>query len=113
MFGNRRITADICVGINKVKINRINSTICLGVESDDKLNWKSVSIRYKLTKLCAIMYKGSSLLNKHGMHILYYSLFMLYILNCAEVWGNTYATNIHCLVLLEKRVKINLWCQKT
>ena len=23
---------------------------------------------------------------------------------CAEVWGNTYATNIHCLVLLQKRV---------
>ena len=28
---------------------------------------------------------------------------------CAEVWGNTYATNIHCLVLLQKRV-IRLMC---
>jgi len=28
---------------------------------------------------------------------------------CAEVWGNTYATNIHCLGLLQKRV-IRLIC---
>ena len=55
------------------------------------------------------MYRASSLINKHGMHILYYSFFMLYIMYCAEVWGNTCATNIHCLVLLEKRV-IRLIC---
>ena len=55
------------------------------------------------------MYRASSLINKHGMHILYYSVFMPYIMYCAEVWGNTYATNIHCLVLLQKRV-IRLIC---
>ena len=55
------------------------------------------------------MYRASSLINKHGMHILYYSLFMPDIMYCAEVWGNTYATNIHCLVLLQKRV-IRLIC---
>ena len=32
-----------------------------------------------------IMYRASSLINKHGMHILYYSLFMPYIMYCAEV----------------------------
>ena len=55
------------------------------------------------------MYRASSLINKHGMHILYYSLVRPYIMYCAEVWGNTYATNIHCLVLLQKRV-IRLIC---
>ena len=34
---------------------------------------------------------------------------MPYIIYCAEVWGNTYATNIHCLVVLQKRV-IRLIC---
>ena len=29
---------------------------------------------------------------------------MPYIMYCAEVWGNTYATNVHCLVLLQKMV---------
>ena len=37
IFGNRRITADICVGINKEEINRVNSTACLGVVIDDKV----------------------------------------------------------------------------
>ena len=57
IFGNHRITADICVRINQEKINRVNSTQCLGV-IDDKLNWKShiLSIRSKLSKCCAIMY---------------------------------------------------------
>ena len=68
-----------------------------------------MTIRSKLSKCCAIMYKASSLINKHCMHILYYSLFMPYIIYCAEVWGNTYATNIHCLVVLQKRV-IRLIC---
>ena len=44
-----------------------------------------------------------------GMHILYYSLFIPFIMYCAKVWGNTYATNIHCLVLLQKMV-IRLMC---
>ena len=29
---------------------------------------------------------------------------MPYIMYCAEVWGNTNATNIYCLVLLQKRL---------
>ena len=97
--------------INKEKINRVNSTTFSGVVIDCKLNWKShiLSVRSKLSKCCATMYRTSSLINKHGMHILYYSIFMPYIMYCAEVWGNTYATNIHCLVLLQKRV-IRLIC---
>ena len=38
IFGNRRITTDICVRINKEKINRVNCTQFLGVVIDDKLN---------------------------------------------------------------------------
>ena len=106
IFGNRRITADICVRINKEKINRVNSTTFFGVVIDCKLNWIShiLSVRSKLSKCCAIMHRASSLINKHGMHILYYSLVMPCIMYCAEVWGNTYVTNTRCLVLLQKRV---------
>ena len=60
------------------------------------------------------MYRASSLINNHGMHILYCSLVIPYIMYCAKVWGNTYATNIHCLVLLQKRViiKVIMCCAK-
>ena len=44
IFGNRKITADICVRINKEKINRVNSTTSLGVVINCKLNWKSYFI---------------------------------------------------------------------
>ena len=50
-FGNRRITADICVRINKEKINRVKSTTFLGVVIDCNLNWKShiLSVRSKVS----------------------------------------------------------------
>ena len=95
IFGNRRITADICVRINKEKINRENYTQFLGVVIDDKLNWKSynLSIRSKLSKCCAIMYRASSLINQHGMHILYYSLSCL-ILCIVLKYGVTHMLQI-------------------
>ena len=44
-----------------------------------------------------------------GLSVLYHSVFLAYIMYCAEVWGNTYATNIECLVLLQKTV-VRLLC---
>ena len=41
IFGNRRITTDVCVRINKEKTNTVNSTKLLGVVLDDKVNWKN------------------------------------------------------------------------
>ena len=43
-------------------------------------------------------------IDKYGMLILYHSLFLPYIIYSIEVWGNTYATNLNCLVLLQKRL---------
>ena len=40
-FGNRKLTVDISVKINKETINRVNVTKFLGVMIDDKLNWKN------------------------------------------------------------------------
>ena len=27
-----------------------------------------------------------------------------HLMNCCEIWGNTYATNIQCIILIQKRV---------
>ena len=43
------------------------------------------------------------------LYCILYNVFMPYIMYCAEVWGNTYAINVQCLVLLQKRV-IRLLC---
>ena len=37
------------------------------------------------------------------MRILYSSLFLPYISYCSEIWGNTYPSNVNCLVVLQKR----------
>ena len=54
IFGNRKLTGDISVKINKEIINRVNATKCLGVMIDDKLKWKNhiLSVRSKLSELC-------------------------------------------------------------
>ena len=41
-----------------------------------------------------------------SLSALYHSLYLPYITYCAEVWGNTYATHIECLVLLQKSNKV-------
>ena len=56
------------------------------------------------------MYRASVLIDRHGMHILYCSLFLPYIMYHAEVWGNTYAMFSY---IAEKGYKVTLWCQET
>ena len=41
--------------------------------------------------------------------MLYCSLFLPYINYCSEIWGNTYATNVECITVLQKRV-VRLIC---
>ena len=95
IFGNRRITADICVRINKEKINRVNSTTFLGVVIDCKLNWKSyiLSVRSKLSKCCAIMYRASSLLT-NMVCIFCTILFSCHILCIVQKYGVTHMLQI-------------------
>ena len=95
---HRRITADICVTINKEKINRVNSTTFLGVVIYDKVNWKShiLSVRSKLSKCCAITYRASSLINKHGTlyaYVVLFSFHALYYVLCLK-YGVTHMLQI-------------------
>ena len=43
------------------------------------------------------------------LSVLYHLLLLPYVMYCAKVWGNTYATNIECLVLLQKKA-VRLHC---
>ena len=38
------------------------------------------------------------------MRIPYCSLFLPHLMYCCEIWGNTYVTNIQCIILIQKRV---------
>ena len=104
IFGNHTLKKSLSIKINKVTI-KVEETKFLGVLIDDKLKWKHhISLlKSKLSKCCLVMYKTSFLIDRRGMRILYYSLFSPYIMYCAEIWGNTYASNLKCLVLLQKK----------
>ena len=62
---------------------------------DESLNWKDhiSRIKSKLSISVGIV-----------MQMLYSTLFLLYLLYCVELWGNTYPTNLHYINMLQKRV---------
>ena len=72
---------------------------------DDKLNWKKriTYICNRLSKSISILYKAIKKLNTNALRSLYCSLFLQYILYCAEVWDNMYPSNV--LPVLSKQKK--------
>jgi hypothetical protein len=77
-----------------------------------KLNWKEHInvVTSKISKSIAIIYKASRVLNTDSLYMLYCTLFLPYISYCAEVWGNTYKTNLRKIFLKQKHV-IRIICK--
>ena len=111
LFRNRPPDVDFNVFIEHERINRVHVTKFLGIYIDDKLNWKYHinTVRSKLSRVAAIIYRASCLINQDGIYMLYCSLFLPYINYCSEIWGNTYCTNVECITVLQKRV-VRLVC---
>ena len=111
LFRNRPPDGDINLCINNERITRVRVTTFLGVFIDDNLNWKHHinMVRTKLSKVTAIIYKASCLINHDGMYMLYCYLFLSYINYCSEIWGNTYVTNSRWITVLQKR-EVRLVC---
>ena len=100
-----KLNAEFDITINGIRINRVGVANFLGVLIDEKLNWKDhiANVKSKLSKSTAILYKCIQVIDSQSMHILYSSLFLPYISYCSEIWGNTYPSNVNCLVVLQKR----------
>ena len=60
--------------------------------------------RRRRRKTVGIVYRVRHLLNRPALFILYCSLFLPYLTCCAEIWGNTYKSNIQCIFLLQKKI---------
>ena len=50
------------------------------------------------------MYKASKLITTAGMYTLYCSLVQPHISYGNELWGNTYASNVNCLCIIQRKV---------
>ena len=108
MFRSRqkRQTLDglkVCLCNNE--INRVKEIVFLGVVIDEHLTWipHISNVTRKISKAVGIMYKASFCLNKRALLTLYYSLVYPYLQYCVSVWGSTYHTNLHRLILLQKK----------
>ena len=48
------------------------------------------------------IYKVTHCIDHFSMRTLYCSLFLPHLMYCCEIWGNTYVTNIQCIILIQK-----------
>ena len=106
LFRNRSADTDLNICINTINVTRVQSSKFLGIIIDENLNWKPhiQLVKSKLSKTLSIIYKASKLINYEGMVTLYWSLFLPYLTYCCEIWGNTYATNVNCIYVTQKKV---------
>ena len=96
LFRNRPPDIEINLFINNQQITRVHVPKFLCVCIDESPHWKYQinTVRLKLSKVTAVMYKANCLIDRNGMHILYCSLFLQHLSYCYEMWGNTYTTHI-------------------
>ena len=106
LFRNRSADTDLNIRINTINVTRVQSSKFLGIIIDENLNWKPhiQLVKSILSKTLSIIYKASKLINYEGMLTLYCSLFLPYLTYCCEIWGNTYATNVNCIYVIQKKV---------
>jgi hypothetical protein len=113
VFSNRRLLSEPEICINNIDLDRVKVTKFLGVKIDESLNWKEhiATVKSKIARNIAILYKASKLLNSNTLFTLYCTLILPYFSYCIENWGNTYKTNIQPLFILQKRA-IRIICKK-
>ena len=58
----------------------------------------------KLSKVTFVIYKVSRCVDHSDMRTLYCPLFLPHLIYCSEIWGNTYVTNVRCIIIIQKRV---------
>ena len=104
VFGKKSNSRSVLT-INGYEIERVNVTKFLGVMIDEKLDWKIqiATVKNKLTKCLAVLYKARISLNYDAMSMLYNSIFLPYLSYCAEVWANTYKSKLNTLYITQKK----------
>lgn len=104
IFGKRK-KENVVLSIDGINIERVSELQFLGISLDDGLIWKShiLHVRKKMSKSIFLFNKVKYGLDYEAMRTLYCALILPYISYCAEVWGNTYKSNMNPFYLLQKR----------
>ena len=102
----KKARLNINLFINNHEITQVSEIVFLGVVLDQHLSWKPqiAQVANKISKSLGIIYKSSFYLFKESMRTLYFSLVYPYLYYCNLVWASTYQSNLHRIILLQKRV---------
>ena len=99
------------IEIENEPLVQVSETKFLGLIIDNSLNWKShfQFLKNKLLKIYWIIKNVSFCLNESAMIKLYYALFYPHLIYCLEIWGHTYKSNIDCIHVIKKSIKISFF----
>lgn len=105
IFSPRSCTAVTRITIRGTLIDRVSVTKFLGVLIDENLNWKIQirTVRGKLNKCLALLYKSSQLLFIDSLRMIYCALFLPYLDYCCEVWGSGYRSTLECINVCQRK----------
>ena len=92
--------------INGSRLSEVNETKFLGVIIDNKLNWSPhiMYISKKFAKGIGIILKARKVFDNETLFSLYYTFVCPYLNYCIHVWGKTYDTHHHLLIVCQNKV---------
>ena len=105
LFSFKRNISELKIKINDTEIERKSVTKFLGVQIDDKLNWKAhiTHICSKISKAIAILRKVRSIFPLNILKMIYMSLIYSHINYCILIWGSAEKTILEPLFKLQKK----------
>ena len=105
LFSNKRGNSRLSITIDNITLEEKDIITFLGVNIDNKLNWKShiQHICNKISKSIAILRRLKYSFPRHILLMIYMSLIYSYINYCNVVWGSAYKSHLNPLIVLQKK----------
>ena len=105
LFSFKRNATNLKIRINDTEIEKKRTTKFLGVQIDDKLNWKDhiSHICNKVSKTIAILRKVRSVFRLNVLKMIYMSLIYSHINYCILIWSSAEKSIVEPLFKLQKK----------
>ena len=96
---------DIHIELNNLRIDRKKCIRYLGILVDENMKWDShvLHVASTISRNIGVMGRARFYLPPRVLALLYNSLVLPYLNNCALVWGSNYLTRLDKLIKLQKR----------
>ena len=100
-----KIPTDVSIKFGRKLLTKAKYVKFLGLLLDENLSWKFhlSELSKKLARTCGIFFKIRCLLSTSTLILLYNTLFLPFLQYGIIVWGQTFASYLEPLVLIQKR----------